>query len=93
MSKKLGAVLDALIPATLVATIAWTCLAAADYIALLSAEHTLEGWALLPPGWGDAHERGLVTAAVFVAVPVIALIARAIYRSARASQVASGESG
>ena len=90
MKQKIYAVLDALIPAALVATIAWTCLAAVDYFALSWAEHMVEGWGLLAPGWGAAHVRGLAMAGVLSVVPVVALIARAIYRSARASQAASG---
>jgi uncharacterized membrane protein YozB (DUF420 family) len=91
MDKKFSAVLDALIPAALVATVTWACLAAADYIALLSIEHLLERWAWLPQGWGDAHERALAVAAALIAVPVIAFVARWMYRSARASQTQAGE--
>ena len=91
MARKLHAVLDALVPAALVATVAGACIAAADYIALISVERIFERLAWLPPGWGDAHERGLAIAAVLLAVPAIGFIARWMYRSARESQLQDGE--
>lgn len=91
MARKLHAVLDALVPAALVATVAGVCIAAADYIALISAERILERLAWLPPGWGEAHERGLAIAAVLLAAPVIGFVARWMYRSARASRLQDGE--
>ena len=91
MAGKLNAVLDALVPAALVATIGGTCIAAADYVALISVERFLERWAWLPPGWGESHERVLVMAAVLIAVPVMGFIAWWMYRTARESQREQGE--
>ena len=91
MANKLPAVLDALLPAALVAILAGTCIAAADYIAVIAIERFLEQWAWLPPGWGALHGPALAVAAVLLAAPVTGFIAWWMYRRARAAQAQEGE--
>ena len=87
MTTKFSDVVDAAIPAAFVATIAGTCFAGADYIALLSAEHFMEvrGW--LASDWDATHATTIYGAVALMTMIVAGIIAWRMYAMARAARL------
>jgi hypothetical protein len=83
MNRKFFDVLDAALPAAFVATIAGTCFAGADYVALLSIEDFAESLGLLRTGWEDARGAAIGIAVAAMTVPVTVFVGWLMYRTAR----------
>ena len=86
MKRKLFDLLDVLLPAAFVATIAGTCFSGADYLFLRSIEHFMEREGWLSAGWESAHTAfnyGAVTAMTLV---VTGLVGWLMFGAARKAQ-------
>jgi len=86
MNRKLDNVLDAALPAALVATIAGTCFSGADYIVLMTLEDFAESLGFLPPGWEDAHAAAIRAAVAVMTALVAGFVGWWMYRTARTAR-------
>lgn len=85
MTLKENPVTDALVAAALVATMFCIFMTLADYVLISAFVRLLERWAVLPPGWGTAHQQVKELVAVALAAGPTAIVGWLMYRTARRS--------
>lgn len=82
-----GAIVTAASLAMLVTEIAAVAVFLSAFLTINSGERLLEGWHLLPLGWGAAHQTALLVAAAVPTALIGAILARWFYRRALAVEL------
>lgn len=84
---KRSAVVTAASLAMLVTEITAVALFLSAFLTIDSGERLLEGWHLLPLGWGAAHHTAIIVAAALPTALLGAILARWFYRRALAVEL------